>query len=81
MPDLRPHGFALICLLLSVACGQSWPAMQAAGGSDDWKGLMTMAHAIIDPAAGYSALSALNGIESGNSRSNMLFWAATRKAP
>jgi endo-1,3(4)-beta-glucanase len=59
----------------------AWPAMQAAGGSDDWKGLLTMAHAIIDPAGGYDALAALNGIESGNSRSNMLFWAATRKAP
>ena len=56
----------------------AWPAMQAAGGGDDWRGLMTMAHAIVDPAGGYSALTALNGIESGNSRSNMLYWAATR---
>ena len=56
----------------------AWPAMQAAGGTDDWKGLMVMAHAITDKAGAYSALTALNGIESGNSRTNMLYWAATR---
>jgi endo-1,3(4)-beta-glucanase len=56
----------------------AWTAMQAAGGSDDWRGLMSMAHAVIDPAAAYGELTALNGIEAGNSRTNMLYWAATR---
>ena len=56
----------------------AWPAMEAAGGTDDWKGLMVMAHAIVDPAGAYSSLTALNGIEAGNSRTNMLYWAATR---
>jgi endo-1,3(4)-beta-glucanase len=55
----------------------AWPAMQAAGGGDDWRGLMTMAHAVIDPTA-YDALAALNGVESGNSHTNMLYWGATR---
>ena len=55
----------------------AWPAMQAAGGGDDWRGLMTMAHAVVDSTA-YDALAALNGVESGNSHTNMLYWGATR---
>ncbi|HWZ90634.1 MAG TPA: glycosyl hydrolase, partial [Polyangiaceae bacterium] len=55
----------------------AWPAMQAAGGGDDWRGLMTMAHAVIDPTA-YDALAALSGVEVGNSHTNLLYWGATR---
>jgi len=76
--QLLPMTIASEELIDAAWVSDAWPAMQAAGGSDDWKGLMTMAHAVVDRASAYDALTALNGIESGNSRSNMLYWAATR---
>lgn len=76
--QLLPMTIASEELIDAAWITDAWPAMQAAGGSDDWKGLMVMAHAITDKAGAYSALTALNGIESGNSRTNMLYWAATR---
>ncbi len=56
----------------------AWPAMQAAGGGDSWGGLMTMAHAIVDKAGAWTALNAMTGVEAGNSKTNTLYWAATR---
>jgi endo-1,3(4)-beta-glucanase len=54
-----------------------WPTLQAAAGNDGWGGLIYMTHAIIDKQAAWQELTGA-GVEAGNSRTNMLYWAATR---
>jgi len=56
----------------------AWPAMQAAGGSDEWRGLLTMAHAVTDSASAWTEVNGMTKIEGGNSKTNMLYWVATR---
>merc|ERR1719481_1013060 len=46
--------------------------------SEGWKGYVIMAHAIIDPTAAYSEALGLTGYDDGNTKSNTLYWIATR---
>jgi len=55
----------------------AWPTLSGAAGGDSWGGLLDMGHAVIDPSDAWGELTGA-GIDSGNSRTNMLYWAATR---
>ena len=46
--------------------------------SEEWKGYVVMAHAIIDPQAAYQEALQLGRYDDGNTKSNTLWWIATR---
>jgi endo-1,3(4)-beta-glucanase len=58
----------------------AWPLMHASitSGSPGFVDLLTMAHATIDPTAAWTELQAVTSFDDGNSRTNALWWAATR---
>ena len=60
--------------------GSAWPKMQAAaaGASQGWKGFLYMGHAVTDPAAAWLQVNTLTGYDDGNSKTNTLWWVATR---
>lgn len=43
-----------------------------------WQGFIYMAHAIIDKAAAWREVSTLTVFDDGNSKTNTLYWVATR---
>lgn len=45
---------------------------------EGWKGLLFMEHAIIDPAAAWAEAATLTGYDDGNTKTNTLYWIATR---
>lgn len=59
---------------------EAWPRLAgpAAAAEPGWRGFLYGAHAVIDPGAGWDELAALSAWDDGNSRSNALYWAATR---
>ena len=59
---------------------EEYPILQTAiGAADDgWKGFIFMAHAIIDPNAAWEEAKTLNRFDDGNSKTNTLYWLATR---
>ena len=59
--------------LVSAALTRSDPSM-----GEGWRGLVHMAHAIVDPAAAWTEVSALKTFDDGNTRTNALYWVATR---
>ena len=60
--------------------GDAWPAMEtaASAATQGWKGLLYMGHAAAAPAAAWAEVNALTGFDDGNSRTNALWWVATR---
>ena len=46
--------------------------------SDGWRGFMVMAKAIFNSQAAWNEAQALNSFDDGNSRTNTLYWIATR---
>jgi endo-1,3(4)-beta-glucanase len=60
--------------------GDAWPAMAAAaaGAPQGWRGLLAMAHAVSAWEAAWAEIDALTGFDDGNSRTNALWWVATR---
>ena len=46
--------------------------------SQGWKGFIIMAHAVIDPNAAWNEAQALTGYDDGNTKTNTLYWLATR---
>jgi endo-1,3(4)-beta-glucanase len=58
----------------------AWPRMQAAAASatPGWKGFLYMAHAVTDRAAAWAEVNTLGAFDDGNSRTNALWWVATR---
>merc|ERR1740137_46934 len=46
--------------------------------SEEWKGYIIMAHAVIDPHAAYGEALQLPKYDDGNTKSNTLYWIATR---
>ena len=46
--------------------------------SEGWKGYVVMAHAIIDPQAAFAEALNLRDYDDGNTKSNTLWWIATR---
>ena len=59
--------------VLSEAYGRQDPPL-----SEEWKGYIIMAHAVIDPNAAYSEALQLTRYDDGNTKSNTLYWIATR---
>ena len=76
--QLLPMTFGCEELVSPAWVADAWPAMQAAGGGDSWGGLMTMAYASVNKADAWTRLNAMGGVEGGNSKTNTLYWAATR---
>jgi endo-1,3(4)-beta-glucanase len=60
--------------------GSAWPKMQAAaaGASQGWKGFLYMGHAVTAPDAAWAEVNTLTGYDDGNSKTNTLWWVATR---
>jgi endo-1,3(4)-beta-glucanase len=58
----------------------AWPTMLAktVGAPQEWSGLLTMAHATIAREAAWTEASGLTAWDDGNSRTNTLWWVATR---
>ena len=59
-----------------LACCDSQGKMQ-----DEWKSLILIDLAVVDRDAAWNQILTLNGFGNGNSRSNSLFWAASRTPP
>merc|ERR1711915_1135712 len=59
--------------VLSEAYGRQDPPL-----SEEWKGYIIMAHAVIDPNAAYGEALQLSRYDDGNTKSNTLYWIATR---
>ena len=61
---------------------EEYPLLETALDNPDigegWKGFVYMAHAVIDPAAGWNESQTLNGYDDGNTKTNTLYWLATR---
>jgi len=49
-----------------------------AGAGEGWKGFIYMAHSIFDAASAWQEASTLNGYDDGNSKTNTLYFIATR---
>ena len=60
--------------------GSAWPKMQAAaaGASQGWRGFLYMGHAVTAPDAAWAEVNTLTGYDDGNSKTNTLWWVATR---
>jgi endo-1,3(4)-beta-glucanase len=67
-------------LLDPVWVADTWPQFEAAasGASDGWAGFLHLAHAVVDPDAAWTAINALGGFDDGNSKTNSLYFIATR---
>ncbi|GMH35794.1 hypothetical protein BSKO_03662 [Bryopsis sp. KO-2023] len=52
------------------------PALETAG--EGWRGFIFMAHAVIDPMQAWMEVNQLQGYDNGNSKTNTLYWVATR---
>ena len=59
--------------VLEEAYGREEPPL-----SEEWKGYIIMAHAVIDPHTAYSDALQLSRYDDGNTKSNTLYWIATR---
>lgn len=46
--------------------------------TDDWKGYIYMAHAIIDAKTAWKEVQQLTSYDDGNTKTNTLYWIATR---
>ncbi|MGB1074422.1 MAG: glycosyl hydrolase, partial [Flavobacteriales bacterium] len=61
---------------------EEYPVIQPATTSpsigEGWKGFIYMAHAVIDPDAAWSECQTLTGYDDGNTKTNTLYWLATR---
>jgi len=47
-------------------------------GADDWNGFIYCAHAVIAPSTAWNEVQNLQSYDSGNSKTNVLHWVATR---
>ncbi len=59
--------------IVSSAFTRTEPVM-----NEGWRGLVYMAHAITDSAAAWNEVKTLQTFDDGNSRTNALYWVATR---
>jgi len=67
-------------LLSPTWIADAWPKMgaAAAGATQGWQGLLYMGRAAADPAAAWLQVINLTGYDDGNSKTNTLWWVATR---
>jgi endo-1,3(4)-beta-glucanase len=60
---------------------EQYPVFAAAQPADEGsKGFVYMDHAILDPQAAWLEVNTLQGYDKGNSKTNTLYWVATRPA-
>ncbi|MDP1822776.1 MAG: glycosyl hydrolase [Archangium sp.] len=61
----------------------SWPDMSLAAmnATPGWRGFLSMTHGVIDRSAAWSEVNALTGWDDGNSKTNALWWVASRPGP
>ena len=59
---------------------EEYPVLQPAiaTASEGWKGFIYMAHGVIDKNAAWEEAKSLQSYDDGNTRSNTLYWLATR---
>jgi endo-1,3(4)-beta-glucanase len=78
--QLLPYTPVSEALVSPAWVADAWPKMQAAtvGASQGWQGLLYMAHATVDPAAAWSEVTPLTAWDDGNSKTNTLWWVASR---
>ena len=50
----------------------------SADADDNWRGYVIMDLAIIDPVEAWASVDALKTYDDGNSKTNTLYWIATR---
>jgi endo-1,3(4)-beta-glucanase len=58
---------------LSTALTRTTPPLEVG-----WRGFIYMAQAVVDKAAAWNNVNSLNGWDNGNSKTNTLYWVATR---
>lgn len=46
--------------------------------TDDWKGFIYMAHAVIEASLAWQEVASLTSFDNGNTRTNAMWWVATR---
>ena len=68
--ELLPHDWII----------EEYPILSTAIGSasEGWKGFIFMAHAVIDKNAAWTEVNSLKGFDDGNTKTNTLYWVATR---
>ena len=49
-----------------------------ASANEGWKGFIYMAHAVIDKNVAWTEVNTLTSYDDGNSKTNTLYWVATR---
>ena len=78
--QMLPFTPASQALISPVWVGDSWTKMSAAaaGADQGWKGFLYMAHGTIDRAAAWTEVNTLTDFDDGNSKTNTLWWVATR---
>jgi endo-1,3(4)-beta-glucanase len=59
--------------ILSTSFTRQKPALDVG-----WRGFIYMAQAVLDPAAAWTNINTLSGWDPGNSKTNALYWIATR---
>ncbi len=59
---------------------EEYPILEQAfnTATEEWRGYIIMAHAVIDKEAAWTEAQALNVFDNGNCRSNTYYWIATR---
>ncbi|GMH39605.1 hypothetical protein BSKO_07503 [Bryopsis sp. KO-2023] len=72
---LRPEWISKSYPILSTTISRSEPPM-----SDEWLGYIYIAHAIIDPELAWEEVQKLKTFLGGNTKTNTLYWVATRSA-
>jgi endo-1,3(4)-beta-glucanase len=78
--QLLPFTPASEALVSPAWVADAWTKMSAAaaGAGQDWAGLLYMAHATIAREAAWSEVLPLTAYDDGNSRTNTLWWVASR---
>jgi len=70
-------------LLARAWVNDAWPelSLAATSAAPSWKGLLQMSHGVIDRSAAWAEVNALTAWDDGNSRTNALWWVASRRGP
>lgn len=70
-------------LLARSWVSDSWPELNQAamGAVPQWRGFLQMSHGIIDRSAAWAEVNALTAWDDGNSKTNALWWVASRPGP
>ena len=67
-------------LLREAWIREEWPVLSAGATkpNEGWRGFIVMGRAVIDKQAAWEEAKGLMAFDDGNSRTNTLYWIATR---